>query len=253
MLLLSDFNYSILPTGLIPLFASSPIAFLSSLRPPHQIVSTSDLELPSQEYQSFVLCPQNFLLVTIAVLSNTEIPLRLCFEIFFWKLGSDYEKKINDNILVLRKYGVSSHKIESLLLKNPGCLLQRVEWLDGVVKKVEPLLGIRPDSPQIVRKREFASCLRRLEGTIKASLEWFKENPGYGGAYLSTHPKLLVYSLEKRVVPRESSRIVTARGKISLGRTVVYRIVMDCFTNAMEIEMGSRNSASLLKIKLSGT
>ncbi|GJV51428.1 transcription termination factor MTERF5, chloroplastic-like protein [Tanacetum coccineum] len=152
-----------------------------------------------------------------------------------WKLGFDYEKKISENILVLRKYGLSSHKIESLLLKNPGCLLQRVEWLDGVVKKVEPLLGIRPDSPrfldgvEIVKSfseatlnkklgifRSFGwtedeivrmtgslpSCLRRSEGTIKASLEWFKENPGYGGAYLSTHPKLLVYSLEKRVVPR---------------------------------------------------
>ncbi|GJT19292.1 transcription termination factor MTERF5, chloroplastic-like protein [Tanacetum coccineum] len=153
----------------------------------------------------------------------------------WWKLASDYEKKISENILVLRKYGLSSHKIESLLLRNPGCLLRHAEWLDGVVKKVEPLLGIRSDSPrffdgveivmsfseatlnkklgifrsfgwtedEIVRMTgSLPSCLRRSEGTIKASLEWFKENPGYGGAYLSTHPKLLVYSLEKRVVPR---------------------------------------------------
>nr|GEV07724.1 transcription termination factor MTEF1, chloroplastic-like isoform X1 [Tanacetum cinerariifolium] len=153
----------------------------------------------------------------------------------WWLLASDYEKKISENILVLSKYGWSSHKIEWLLLKNPGCLLQRVEWLDGVVQKVEPLLGIRPDSPrfldgveilmalseatldkklmifrsfgwteeEIVRMtRSLPLCLRRSEGAIKASLEWFKVEIGYGGEYLSTHPKLLVYSLEKRVVPR---------------------------------------------------
>ncbi|GJX02555.1 mitochodrial transcription termination factor [Tanacetum coccineum] len=107
-----------------------------------------------------------------------------------WKLGSDYEKKFSENILVLRKYEVSSHKIESLLLKNPGCLLQRVEWLDGVVKKLEPLLGIRPDSPRyldgveideiVIMTRSLPSCLRRSEGTIKAKLEWFKEEIGYG-------------------------------------------------------------------------
>ncbi|GJX96682.1 mitochodrial transcription termination factor [Tanacetum coccineum] len=85
----------------------------------------------------------------------------------WWKLASDYEKKISENILVLRKYGLSSHKIESLLLRNPGCLLRHAEWLDGVVKKVEPLLGIRL---------------------------W--------GEYFQTHPQVLVYSLEKRVIPR---------------------------------------------------
>ncbi|GKA85097.1 mitochodrial transcription termination factor [Tanacetum coccineum] len=79
-----------------------------------------------------------------------------------WKLGYDYEKKLSENILVLRKYGLSSDKIESLLLKEPGC----------------------------------------PEGAIKAKLEWFKEEIGYGGEYLSTHPKLLVYSLGKRVIPR---------------------------------------------------
>ncbi|GKC55103.1 transcription termination factor MTERF5, chloroplastic-like protein [Tanacetum coccineum] len=153
----------------------------------------------------------------------------------WWLLNSDYEKKISENILVLSKCGLSSHKIESLLLKNPGCLLQRVEWLDGVLKKVEPLLGIRPDSPcfldgielimslseasldkklgifrsfgwtedEIVRMSRISPlCLRRSEGAIKAKLEWFKEEIGYGGEYLSTHPKLLVYSLEKRVIPR---------------------------------------------------
>lgn len=156
-----------------------------------------------------------------------------------WKsrclLASDYEKKMSENVLVLRKYGLSSDKIESLLLKNPACLLQRVEWFDGAVKKVEPLLGIRPDSPQFLdgveivmslseatldnklgicrsfgwtdeeidrMTRSLPFCLRKSEGTIKASFEWFKEETGYEDEYLSTHPKLLVYSLEKRIVPR---------------------------------------------------
>ncbi|PWA58277.1 mitochodrial transcription termination factor [Artemisia annua] len=156
-----------------------------------------------------------------------------------WKsrclLASDFEKKVSENVLVLRKYGLSDDKIEMLLLKNPGCLLQRAEWFDGAVKKVEPLLGIRPDSPrfldgietvmslseanldkklgvfrsfgwtdeEIVRMTgSLPFCLRKSEGMIKSSLEWFKEETGYEGEYLSTHPKLLVYSLEKRVIPR---------------------------------------------------
>ncbi|GJT64007.1 transcription termination factor MTERF5, chloroplastic-like protein [Tanacetum coccineum] len=150
---------------------------------------------------------------------------------------------------VLRKYGVSSHKIESLLLKNPGCLLQRVEWLDGVVKKVEPLLGIRPDSPrfldgvEIVKSfseatlnkklgifRSFGwtedeivrmtgslpSCLRRSEGTIKASLEWFKEKPSSDA-----------FALLKVQTP------------------VTTRSVDDCFTNTMEIEIEGLETAHL--------
>ncbi|GJV88508.1 transcription termination factor MTERF5, chloroplastic-like protein [Tanacetum coccineum] len=152
-----------------------------------------------------------------------------------WKLGYDYEKKMSKNILVLRKYGLSSDKIETFFLMEPGCLLRRVEWLDGVVNKVEPLLGIRPGSPCFLdgirlamslseatmdkklgifrsfgwtedeictMTRSSPLCLRRSEGAIKAKLEWFKEEIGYGGEYLSTHPKLLVYSLEKRVIPR---------------------------------------------------
>ncbi|GJT64106.1 mitochodrial transcription termination factor [Tanacetum coccineum] len=47
-----------------------------------------------------------------------------------------------------------------------------------------------------------ANVAFRPEGAIKAKLEWFKEEIGYGGKFLSTHPKLLVYSLEKRVIPR---------------------------------------------------
>ncbi|GKA85093.1 mitochodrial transcription termination factor, partial [Tanacetum coccineum] len=56
---------------------------------------------------------------------------------------------------------------------------------------------------EIVRmSRSSPFCLTTSEGTIKAKLEWFKEEIGYGGEYLSTHPNLLLYSLEKRVVPR---------------------------------------------------
>ncbi|GJZ55516.1 transcription termination factor MTERF5, chloroplastic-like protein [Tanacetum coccineum] len=176
----------------------------------------------------------------------------------WWLLASDYEKKISENMLVLRKYGVSSDKIESLLLKNPRCLLQRVEWLDGVVKKVEPLLGIRPDSPrfldgveigmslseatldkklgifrsfgwtedEIVRMtRSLPLCLGRSEGAIKAKLEWFKEEIGYGGEYLSTHPKLFVYSLEKRVIPRYKVLASLKENNVLKNKLSLYTVV----------------------------
>ncbi|GJV10402.1 RNA-directed DNA polymerase, eukaryota, reverse transcriptase zinc-binding domain protein [Tanacetum coccineum] len=85
-----------------------------------------------------------------------------------WKLGYDYEKKIT--------------------LSDKGVELQRsFGWTEDEI---------------CTMTRSSPLCLRRSEGAIKAKLEWFKEEIGYGGEYLSTHPKLLVYSLEKRVIPR---------------------------------------------------
>ncbi|GKD05235.1 mitochodrial transcription termination factor [Tanacetum coccineum] len=56
---------------------------------------------------------------------------------------------------------------------------------------------------EIVRMtRSFPLCLNRSEGMIRVSLKRFKEEIGYEGENLSSHPKLLMYSLEKRIVPR---------------------------------------------------
>ncbi|GKE70709.1 mitochodrial transcription termination factor [Tanacetum coccineum] len=127
----------------------------------------------------------------------------------WWLLASDFEKKISENILVLRKYELSSDKIESLLLKELGSLLQQgieiVMLLSKATldKKLRFFRSFRWTEEEIVRMtRSLPFCLRRSKGAIKASLEWFKVEIGYGGEYLSTHPKLLVYSLEKRVVSR---------------------------------------------------
>ncbi|KAI3706165.1 hypothetical protein L1987_76423 [Smallanthus sonchifolius] len=153
----------------------------------------------------------------------------------WWMLSSNYAHKLSASLLVLKKNGLSNDKTESILLRNPGCLLQSAEWLEATINKVEPVLGIPPESPRFVdgleiivslskstldmkfaifrsfgwseseiltMTRSLPFCLRSSEARLQVSLNFFMNELGYSAAYLATHPKLLVYSLEKRVMPR---------------------------------------------------
>ncbi|KAL8199947.1 hypothetical protein R6Q57_013515 [Mikania cordata] len=153
----------------------------------------------------------------------------------WWMFSLNYAKKLSPNLLVLKKNGLSDDKIEYILLKNPSCLLRNPDWLEATIKKVEPVLGIPPESPRFVdglemvlslsestidmksgifrsfgwsdseiltMTRSLPSCLRGSEAKLQASLKFFMSKLGYTAAYLATHPKLLVYSLDKRVMPR---------------------------------------------------
>ncbi|XP_024970318.1 transcription termination factor MTERF2, chloroplastic-like [Cynara cardunculus var. scolymus] len=155
----------------------------------------------------------------------------------WWLLSTNFAQKLSANLLVLKKYGFSNGKIENLLMKNPGCLLQSPEWLETTIKKVEPVLGIPRESPRFVdgfetvasmtnskletkfevyrsfgwsdseiitMARALPVCLRRSEAKLQTTLNFFMNELGYTAAYLATHPKMLVYSLEKRVMPRNS-------------------------------------------------
>ncbi|KVI07245.1 Mitochodrial transcription termination factor-related protein, partial [Cynara cardunculus var. scolymus] len=60
------------------------------------------------------------------------------------------------------------------------------------------------DSEIITMARALPVCLRRSEAKLQTTLNFFMNELGYTAAYLATHPKMLVYSLEKRVMPRNS-------------------------------------------------
>ncbi|KAI3507212.1 hypothetical protein L1887_22078 [Cichorium endivia] len=165
----------------------------------------------------------------------------------WWLLSANFAQKLSANMLVLKKYGLPNKKIEVLLLSNPGCLLQSPEWLESTINKVEPVLGIPRDSPRffdgiemvgslskstlemkfaifrsfgwsdseiITLVRALPFCMRRSEAKIKISLNFFMNELGYSALYLSTHPKLLVYSLEKRVIPRNKVLEILKKKKI---------------------------------------
>ncbi|KAF5810411.1 putative transcription regulator mTERF family [Helianthus annuus] len=153
-----------------------------------------------------------------------------------WMLNSNYAHRLSSSWMLLKKNGLSDEKIQTILLKNPNCLLQNPEWLEATVSKVEPVLGIPPESPRfldgleivislskstldmkfgifrsfgwldseiLIMAKALPFCLRRSEAKLQASLNFFMNELGYTPAYLATHPKLLVYSLEKRVMPRK--------------------------------------------------
>ncbi|KAF5805706.1 putative transcription regulator mTERF family [Helianthus annuus] len=165
----------------------------------------------------------------------------------WWMLSSNYAHKLSSSLLVLKKNGLSDDKIQSILLKNPACLLQNPQWLEATITKVEPVLGVPPESPRFLDGLEiiislskstldmkfgiFRSfgwsdseiltmtkalpfCLRSSEARIQLSLNFFMNELGYTPAYLATHPKLLVYSLEKRVMPRTQVLNVLRENKL---------------------------------------
>nr|XP_043614576.1 uncharacterized protein LOC122586662 [Erigeron canadensis] len=145
------------------------------------------------------------------------------------------EQKMSHNLQILNKYGLSNAKMKTLVLQDPNVLLTKSKYLESSIKKVEPVFGIRPNSPrfgdgiemivsmskstlerklQIFRSfgwldsdiltmtRTSPFCLKRSEAKLKVSLNFFMNELGFTAAYVATHPKLLVYSLEKRVMPR---------------------------------------------------
>ncbi|KAI3757420.1 hypothetical protein L6452_04957 [Arctium lappa] len=153
----------------------------------------------------------------------------------WWWLSTNFAQKLSANLLVLKKYGLSDRKIEVILIKNPGYLLQTPEWLEATIKKAENVLGIPRGSPRfadgiemvasmttsklemkfgifrnfgwsdleiITMARALPFCLSCSEAKLEASLNFFMNELGYTAAYLASHPKMLVYSLEKRVMPR---------------------------------------------------
>ncbi|GAB4856232.1 hypothetical protein Ancab_014159 [Ancistrocladus abbreviatus] len=152
-----------------------------------------------------------------------------------WMLSANVNKYLLPNVVLLQKYGLSEEKIKKQLRERPRCLLQRTKWLEDVLARVEVDLGIPRKSAMFVHgfhvlaslnprtleskfqvfksygwtesdiltmARKLPYCLRTSDTKIRLQLDFLMKELGYGPAFLSNHPTLLKYSLEKRVFPR---------------------------------------------------
>ncbi|XP_060197929.1 transcription termination factor MTERF2, chloroplastic-like [Lycium barbarum] len=144
-------------------------------------------------------------------------------------------KAMAPNISLLHNLGCSSLDIEKLFLRNPRIFLQKPEWLEDIVERVEKDFGIRTDSRMFFYGVEMLSslsksslemklgifksfgwsdsditmmvqrlplCLTTSEAKLRNVLKFFMGELGYESSYIASHPTLLMFSLEKRVLPR---------------------------------------------------
>ncbi|KAK9270017.1 hypothetical protein L1049_025590 [Liquidambar formosana] len=154
-----------------------------------------------------------------------------------WLLSSNNTKRMQPNVVILQKCGISKEKIEKLVLRTPRRLLQNPKWLEDIVLRVENQLGIPRNSAMfsygidvlasmskatlefkyeifksfgwsesdiITMARNLPFCLSLSEVKIRNGLTFFMKELGYEPGYLASHPKLLMHSLEKRVLPRNA-------------------------------------------------
>ncbi|KAL3339686.1 hypothetical protein AABB24_028343 [Solanum stoloniferum] len=139
------------------------------------------------------------------------------------------------NILFFLNHGCSSLDIEKLIIRNPTIFVQKLEWLEDIVQRVEKdfficrdsrmfyygvqmlsslsksslemKLGIFrsfgwSDSDIITMVQRRPLCLTTSEVKLRNVLKFFMEDLGYESSYIARRPTLIMFSLEKRVLPR---------------------------------------------------
>ncbi|XP_009764322.1 uncharacterized protein LOC107793250 [Nicotiana tabacum] len=152
-----------------------------------------------------------------------------------WLLSSNAPKIMAPNVLLLQNIGFSDLKLRKFILHHPRTMMRKTEWLEDVVHRVETDFGIPRESAMFVhgisavssfskstlaekvdvyrsfgwsdahintmaRKLPFCFCLS--EAKIRKQLTFLMKEVGCTSEYLASRPKLLMYSLEKRVIPR---------------------------------------------------
>ncbi|XP_075082481.1 uncharacterized protein LOC107791225 [Nicotiana tabacum] len=152
-----------------------------------------------------------------------------------WLLGCNAPKIMAPNVLLLQNIGFSDLKLRKFILHHPRIMMRKTEWLEDIFHRVEADFGISRESATFLhgisavssfsqstlaekvdvyrsfgwsdahistmaRKLPFCFCLS--EAKICKQLTFLMKEVGCTSEYLASRPKLLMYSLEKRVIPR---------------------------------------------------
>ncbi|CAN4116356.1 unnamed protein product [Withania somnifera] len=152
-----------------------------------------------------------------------------------WLLSFGGHHAMETNVLLLRNFGFTDDKIRKLVLVYPNYLTQKPERIKYLLHRMENDFQVSRDSPffhngfqvlssqkksSLDRKfrifksfgwsdddilqmfRKLPHCIGLSEVRIEKKLNFFMKDLGLGPAFLVSHPAILGYSLEKRVVPR---------------------------------------------------
>ncbi|OIT30462.1 PREDICTED: transcription termination factor MTERF5, chloroplastic-like [Nicotiana attenuata] len=176
-----------------------------------------------------------------------------------WLLSFGAHHTIEANVLLLKKGGVSDVKLKTLVLRNPRYIIQKTEWVKDLLHRMEKDFRVPLHSPifpygfhtlacqrksTLERKigifksfgwsdndilemfRKLPLCFTQSEVRIKKALNLYMKELGSGPAYLASHPAILVYSLEKRVVPRMQVLKILDEKKLKRRKWSLYPVLM---------------------------
>ncbi|XP_010939575.1 transcription termination factor MTERF8, chloroplastic [Elaeis guineensis] len=151
-----------------------------------------------------------------------------------WFFGCSVEKTVLPNISLLRDCGITDERLATIVRKRPTFITQRTESLRALVDRVDELKmprssGLFVWAIQIVRmvsrarfqakmelmkslgwsESEFLAAFRKAplflsvsERVMRRKMEFWVKEAGCKPSYLALNPQLLMYSLEKRSIPR---------------------------------------------------
>ncbi|XP_027772418.1 uncharacterized protein LOC107017007 [Solanum pennellii] len=152
-----------------------------------------------------------------------------------WLISFNAHQIMKNNVVLLRNSGVSDVKIRKVVLICPHYLTQKPEWVKDLLHRLEKDFRIPLHSPMfpygfhalaaqkkskyenkieifksfgwsndyvLMMFRKLPYCIALSEDKIQKALSFYMNRLGCEPAYLASHPSILVFSLEKRVVPR---------------------------------------------------
>lgn len=169
-----------------------------------------------------------------------------------WFISYSVEKRILPNLkFVMYVCGISEEKASHAMRNRPDFLLQKLDSLQTLVRRADEL-GVPRQSPVYpfllivlyginkekfeARQKNFSSLgwsesdfftavrkaptlLNISQPYIRRKIEFLVKQVGYTPSFIAEHPVILLYSLEKRLIPRfqvvellKSENLCTAKG-----------------------------------------
>ncbi|KAG1366658.1 transcription termination factor MTERF6, chloroplastic/mitochondrial [Cocos nucifera] len=174
-----------------------------------------------------------------------------------WFLNCSIEKRILPNLSLLRDYGIPDKRISYILKRDPSLIVRSPDSLRHLVGRVEEL-GVSPHSGmfagvlqtlqacskarfeakmELMRsfgwsESEFLTALSKAPSILNVSkkvmqgkMEFLVEEAGCTPSYVARFPLLLMFSLDKRLVPRyRAIEILKSKG-LHTRKCQLYRIM----------------------------
>ncbi|KAJ8530881.1 hypothetical protein K7X08_023762 [Anisodus acutangulus] len=175
-----------------------------------------------------------------------------------WLLSFGAHNIIETNVLLLRNSGVPDVRIRKLVLRNPRCITQKTVWVKDLLHRLENDFRVPPDSAMfpygfhtlasqkksrcekkigifksfgwsdddvLTMFRKLPYCIALSEVKIQKGLNFFMKECGLEPAYLASRPSILVFSMEKRVLPRMKVLKILDEKKLQRRKYALYNVM----------------------------
>ncbi|OVA06459.1 Mitochodrial transcription termination factor-related [Macleaya cordata] len=199
-----------------------------------------------------------------------------------WVLKHAPDRNMAPNIGFLRDQGVPESSISMLLMSSPNVLGTNADRFKVIIEEIKGM-GFDPSKTAFVQAiqaltsmskstweaksrvysrwglsedeirtafRKQPLCMMASEKKIMAGMDFFVNQMSYSPSYMAEHPLVLMYSLEKRIIPRcRVIRVLVSKGlvKKNLSITTVLKVAEKAFLKKYVIQY-EQEVPELLKV-----